>query len=279
MRQRLACTLLLLAACGTKSDGDATASATASTTATTSGTTTQVDLTDGAGSCPENAHVDTDGCTCDDGYGPCSVLDPADPNLCCPAAVTTGGDATTAPDATTSTTTTVITTTTGDSTTTVDTTTDGTTGTPSECAVPPPRKCDPNTEPFYCDQDEQCGPEGSTYFKCVNGSYVPDPDGPTASCKADGFDFSYGCVMTAEDVQFICDYGPGTPCESELILCADATTLNFCAFGKLGALDCVKQCQEVGDAMGVLHDTGYCAMTRMDTSCACCDKGEPGCPL
>lgn len=253
MRQPLACIALLLAACGPKSDGDdgATSSASMGGGSTADGSET-------------TASTASPGSPSEPATGSATATDSAATTD--PAATTSGATpSTTAPD-------------TGDGTTAAPDPSDGTTAAPDACDLAPPPRCSPGAS--FCDHAVDCGPQGSTYFECQDGDYVPAPDVPAASCKADGFDFAYGCVGTDDGPQFLCGKGPGTPCEEgDLEFCSDETTFQFCVYGKLGDLDCKKQCQEVGDGNGVTFDSGFCLQKRLDPGCQCCNEGDPGCPL
>lgn len=289
MRQPLACIVLLLAACGPKSDGasgsdDGGATATASTDGSTTagGTGTSVAGSDSGPSkpgedCPDpHSYLSNDECFCDPGYTWCTPDDPNDLTCCSLTDPTTGSDPATDSAATTAAATSSAPDT-GDVTTAAPDTGDGTTAAPDACDLTPPAECRPGAT--FCDHEVGCGPQGSTYFECQDGGFVPVPDAPDAGCKADGFDFAYGCTNTDDGPQFLCGTGPGTPCvEGDPEFCSDETTLQFCEFGKLGDLDCKKHCQEIGDGNGGTFDSGFCLQKRIDTDCMCCNKGEPGCP-
>lgn len=161
----------------------------------------------------------------------------------------------------------------------------GTTGEPLDCTVttPVPDSCDPNTETALClsADNPDCGPEGSKYYSCEGGQWVQAPAAGAASCINDGYDFSYGCQDNAESmlVEFVCGDGPGTDCSGSAQSCNGDNELNFCAYGKLGAVDCLASCMKDGDGEGVTYDFGYCGEQMGTNSCICCDEGEDDCPL
>ncbi len=174
--------------------------------------------------------------------------------------------------------------TTSDIPTTSDGTTgDGTTGDPLECLVDvePPASCNAEVENFLCLQatDPVCDAEGSQFYVCTNGVWVEAPTGPDENCKADGFDFGVGCTDNGTAVEFVCGYGPGTPCDSGApASCNGDITYEVCFEGKLTATDCEAFCMEEGE-MGVTYDYGYCGEQRSEITCICCDEGVDGCPL
>ncbi len=141
----------------------------------------------------------------------------------------------------------------------------------------PPESCDPDTELAYCTTtDESCIGE-SEYYTCQGGAWVlTDGD---ADCLFDGvYDFSYGCIDDGVKIDQVCGVGPGTPCvNSDPDSCSDDDTLNYCTYGKLGALSCLTQCTEIGDDMGNTYDFGSCGEQEGAFKCLCCDFDDPGC--
>lgn len=161
--------------------------------------------------------------------------------------------------------------------------TNGTTGAPLDCSVgtEPPGSCDANTENFLCltADNPDCGPEGSKYYVCTNGSWVENPNGPNENCIADGHGFAYGCVDEDSMVKFVCGEGPGTACTNDTPdACNGDVSLESCDYGKLSATDCTVLCMTEGDGMGVTYDYGYCGDQR-GISCICCDEGDADCPI
>ncbi len=174
---------------------------------------------------------------------------------------------------------------TGGTTVDVPTTSDsqGTTGAPIDCSVTtdPPASCDEANENFLCiaADNAACDVEGSKYYVCQGGVWVENTTDGDASCKSDGYDFSFGCKDNGTSVDFICGTGPGSACTTgEANSCSTETVLDSCVLGKLSATDCTAYCMEVGDDMGVTYDYGYCGDQRGIT-CICCDEGDEGCPI
>lgn len=228
--------------------------------------------------CPDpNSELIGESCFCKIGYDWCND----DPNslTCCAEGVTTS---TTAPTGTTSEGTTTTATsqgTTTTSSTTGETTGSGTTG--GEVCMgeqPPPDAC--GAGEYWCTQPDECGPEGSMLYRCVDGAWFPDNSLAKDNCQFDGYDFAYGCVDNGQSIEFICGDGPGTLCDgSEPSTCVDEKTLEECTLGKLSHYDCFTICTEIGDEMGVLYDHGFCGDDMGATGCLCCDMGDPGCPI
>lgn len=243
-----------------------------------------------------NSYLDGENCYCNPGYDFCTA-DPDDLS-CCPVSDTTTSQPETTthePEPTTTDGTTTLLPPTSSTTTdgTTETTTEGvtetdgttdepstTTTTPEEClgAQPPPDEC--NNGQFWCTMPEVCGPEGSEIYRCEGAVWALEPNLAKDACNFDGYDFSYGCVDTGKNIEFICGDGPGTTCDdSEPTSCASDTDLAQCLYGKLTHFDCLVQCTEVGDDMGALYDHGFCGDDRGASVCLCCDAGEPGCPI
>lgn len=274
--------VLAIAACGPKPTGDGdgsesgsggeasgTGTGTASGTATvdpTSGEVGETTTGPGPGVCPDpNSHLEGDDCFCNEGFAWCEPGDPE--NLsCCAIGGTTTAPTTVEP---TSTSTSPTGMTSGD-----DDATAGTTGEPLGCAVLPPDGCGPGGETRYCDSGPDCPLEGSTLYACVDGQWVPgDAD---ASCKGTGHDFAFGCLSDGDTIEVVCGDGPGTACEADQPgFCIDVAVLQACQHGKLADTDCVKACM-AGEIDGMVHDGGFCMMTRQSSTCECCDAGE--CP-
>ncbi len=233
--------------------------------------------------CPDpNSDYDDGKCFCDFGYDWCDENDNS--NLDCCVSQTTNGnddtsnntnnqtdDGTTTDDPTSGTTEDVPT-----------TSNSGTTGDPLECTVDasPPASCDANTENFLCLQasNPECSSVGSKFYICENGTWVEDPSGPDENCKADGFDFGYGCLDIDMMVQFECGIGPGTDCSEGPTTCDGETKLEECYLGKLNVTDCEAYCMEVGDGM-MTFDYGFCGEQDGANACLCCDEGDEGCPI
>jgi hypothetical protein len=248
--------------------------------------------------CPDpNSSLNAAGdeCTCNGpAYDWCKPNDPAD-LTCCESNTSSSVSDTNSTTSTGGTTTDGTTTdgsatgtggTTSDVPTTTDapTTTDsGTTGEPLDCSATAqvPGSCNPDTENFLCvqaDNAAECGPEGSKYYVCEGGAWVEDANGPNESCVVDGYDFAYGCE-DADPLELVCGNGPGTDCSGSAQACNGDTNLEFCQYGKLGAVDCLIECMEIGDGGGVTYDFGYCGEQRGASQCICCDEGDEGCPL
>lgn len=236
--------------------------------------------------CPDtNSYYDAGDCFCDSGYDWCKPNDDSDLS-CCISQTTNGNDDTSNntnnTDGQTDGTTTTDEPTSGTTAEVPTTSESGTTGDPLECVVDatPPGSCDENTENFLClgAADAECGPQGSQFYICMNGAWVEDPTGPDANCKADGFDFGYGCVDEDMMVQFVCGVGPGTACDDNGPTCNGETDLEECFYGKLSVTNCEAYCMEVGDGT-MTYDYGYCGEQQDVTSCICCDEGDEGCPI
>ncbi len=99
---------------------------------------------------------------------------------------------------------------------------------------------------------------------------------PDESCRSDGYDFVYKVEDEGGMLSAICGVGPGTPCQGESNRC-DGANLLSCTYGKEGLTDCRQFCREIGDGNGIVYDGGGCITERNNSSCVCCDAGEPGC--
>jgi hypothetical protein len=237
--------------------------------------------------CPDqNSYLKDNKCFCDIGYDWCNPSDDADLSCCdngTSASSVTNNTGGTTSDTATGTGTATGGTTGGSTTEEPPTTSQGTTGAPVDCSstASVPESCDPNSENFLCVQADNpdCGPEGSKYYVCDGGTWAEDPTGPTGQCTADGFDFAYGCTDNGTMIEFVCGNGSGTACSGDTKSCNGDTNLEFCQFGKLGTQDCLVQCMDVGDDMGVTYDFGYCGDQGSGSQCICCDEGDRGCPL
>lgn len=238
--------------------------------------------------CPDqNSYLEDNKCFCSANYEWCDVFDDSDLTCCVSAtSASSVSDTVTATNGTTdgSATGTGTGGTTGGTTDEPPTTSQGTTGEPpadcsSSAAVP--ESCDPNTENFLCitADNPACGPEGSTYYVCDGGTWAQDPTGPTGQCTLDGFQFAYGCVDNGSMIEFVCGNGSGAACSGDTQACNGDTNLEFCKFGKLGTVDCLLECMNVGDGGGITYDFGYCGPQDGSDQCICCDEGDDGCPL
>lgn len=77
-------------------------------------------------------------------------------------------------------------------------------------------------------------------------------------------------------ISALCGVGPGTPCDGTRSRC-DGSQLLSCISGKESLTDCRMICRELGDPNGRLYDGGGCVGSDGDSTCKCCDVGEPGC--
>lgn len=126
---------------------------------------------------------------------------------------------------------------------------------------------------FACTNDNPETPQNGAGFLCTDGTWTElDAD---AECQSSGFDFAYGCAIVNEGdpAEFVCGDGPGTDCTSDEDACVDATSLNFCLYGRLSTANCEAFCQDPNNK--TTFDTGFCE----DAICECCDEGDEGCPL
>lgn len=248
-----------------------------------------------SGECPEiNNHLEGDKCFCDTGYSWCDAFDDSD-LTCCPNSSDTSNDPSNDPS---SNGTTVNVPTTSDSqgtdtsnsggTTEEPPTSSGTTGDPpADCSVDidPPGSCDvDNGENYLClsASNQECGVQGSEYYICEGGVWVPDTSSGDESCKFDldnDMAFSYGCKIDNNAVVFECGVGPGTACTGDSATCTTDKDIEYCYLGKLTSGDCLYQCQEIGDVDMVTYDHGYCGEQDSSNVCICCDEGDEGCPI
>lgn len=162
-----------------------------------------------------------------------------------------------------------------------ETTTDDTTD-PVDPPVEPPLPEDCTEDGLVaCSNTDPEDPEGSVLWMCMNGEWLEDTTSGDISCEADGFDFSYGCYDSGEQVEFICGSGPGTPCDDDERACVDADVLELCVFGRLQSVSCLADCRgEVEPPPDVTYDFGECALDVDDVPyCFCCDNPVDGvCP-
>lgn len=231
--------------------------------------------------CPDKNSFLKDGkCYCDASYDWCQPDDVND-LTCCPSTTSdsnSNGTTTNSSNSNSGTDGTTQNVPTGS--TTSDVPTGGTTGTPVDCSVTtdPPATCDAGTFLCIAADNAECGVEGSKYYVCQDGVWVENTTDGDASCKSDGYDFSYGCEDKGNTVEFSCGVGPGTPCETGTAdVCSTDVALDSCKLGKLGTTDCTAFCMEVG-IDGVTFDYGYCGDQR-GIACICCDEGDAGCPI
>lgn len=242
-------------------------------------------------SCPdENSYLSNGECFCDAFYDWCNPDDNDD--LTCCESQTSNSNGTPGTSSNTNSTTDVVPTGGTDTgtpptggTDTGEPPTSGTTGpAPTDCVVDqdPPASCDEAMgENFLCLQaaDVNCGPEGSKYYVCMNGVWVEDTTAADQFCMLDqGADFSYGCILKDNVVQFQCGSGSGAACEPGGGQCTSDKDIEYCLYGKLSTADCFYLCTEEG-VDGITFDHGYCGEQDSELSCICCDEGEDGCPL
>ncbi|WP_096330610.1 hypothetical protein [Nannocystis exedens] len=215
----------------------------------------------GDGECPDPNSSSVDGqCYCDVGYTWCDPDDPADLSCCVDPGQTTA------------------TPTEGTSDATGEPTSDGTGGDMCPGAVGPPPSCDEDSESFFCTHPSSCGPQGSAHYYCEGGVWVEDTS-LDDTCKLDGYDFAYGCVDDGGTIFVECGSGSGAACSGEAPSCLDANTWAGCKWGKTTEVDCFVVCTEIGDDMGATYDHGACEVQDGEAVCACCDAGDPGCPI
>jgi hypothetical protein len=208
----------------------------------------------GDGECPDPNSAPVDGqCFCNVGYAWCNPDDPDDLSCCLDPHQTTL--------------------------TPTEATSEGTSG-GEVCpdALDPPPSCDVNSESFYCTNPSSCGPQGSAHYVCEGGVWVEDTT-LDQTCLLDGYDFAYGCVDDGGSIYVECGTGSGAACSGEAPLCQDANTFASCKWGKKSEVDCFFVCTEIGDDMGAVYDHGACEVQDGEAVCACCDEGDPGCPV
>jgi hypothetical protein len=247
--------------------------------------------------CPDpNSELDNGKCFCNFDYTWCFPDDDKD-LTCCPFSSDTTNNPSNATPGTTSNPATTDDVPTGGTDTGTPPTSGTTTETPptSGTTGAPPTDCvadtSPANEPCNADNGENflcltadnidCGPEGSHYYVCMNGVWVEDTAAGDESCKIDqGADFSYGCTLNGNVVQFECGTGSGAACDSGSSgQCTSDKDIEYCLYGKTTTADCLYLCMVVGDADMVTYDHGYCGEQEGDLSCICCDEGDAGCPI
>jgi hypothetical protein len=221
------------------------------------------------GTCDDpNSELQGDQCYCKIGYTWCTD-DPNDLSCCEDPGQTSNGTGGATDGGT------------GGTTSDVPTTSAGTTGGPAVCNdVKTPDGSCMDGQVACSHSKDTCTPEGSIYYVCVGGMWVDQTDTLDAQCKLEQYDFSYGCVDTAEGVEIDCGEGSGTACQSAPSSCLDSNVLASCQWGKQSETDCFKQCTEIGE-MGVLYDFGSCDLDgmTMEYKCLCCDEGDQDCPI
>ena len=211
--------------------------------------------------CPdENSHVFAGECVCNTGYEWCTD----DPNdlSCCPE----GDGGTGTDDGGTGTD--------DGGTDTGDTDTGGGDDCP-EGDPPPDGGCEEG-EMWCTSTDENCPGE---FYVCDGGDWVLDTETGDLWCSDEGYDFHYGCYddADAEAILFLCDFGPGTPCDTAEAVCVDSDVIEECKHGKLSQDSCLRICQEEGDAGGATYDWGECGEQDGAIECLCCDFDDPDC--
>lgn len=221
------------------------------------------------GTCDDpNSELQGDQCYCKIGYTWCTD-DPNDLSCCEDPGQTSNGTGGATDGGT------------GGTTSDVPTTSAGTTGGPAVCndVKTPDGSCMDGQ--VACSHPDTCTPEGSIYYVCENSMWVDQTSTLDQQCKLDGYDFGYGCLDTAEGVAVYCGEGSGTACQGAPSSCLDSNVLASCTYGKQSETDCLKQCTEKGDGMGVLYDFGSCDIDPMSMAyaCVCCDEGDEGCPI
>jgi hypothetical protein len=212
--------------------------------------------------CPDpNSHAFAGECVCDDGYEWCYPDDPDDLSCCEADDGGTGTDD-------------------GGTGTDDGGTDDGSTGDGGDDCPPgdPPPDDPPCTDgDMWCTSaDANCPGD---YYVCEGGEWALDEETGTLWCTDEGYDFQHGCYDDLEEevIYFLCDYGPGTPCDGTEVVCADSDTIEECKHGKLTQDSCLRICQEEGDAGGASYDWGECGEQDGSIECLCCDYDEPGC--
>jgi hypothetical protein len=228
----------------------------------------------GGSSCPDpNSFLSGGQCFCDAGYNWCN---PADDNdlSCCPDDDQVLDDGTGGP---------------GPGDTDHDDhghdETGGDTDEPTTCDFDPepcpapefepdPADCNPDSEGFLaCSNTVEMGAECSVLWVCDGNQWVEDDLMADDICQFDGLDFGAGCVDTGEFVEFVCGFGPGTPCSGDCAECLDDEIIQFCSNGAINHDSCFVICTEFGDEQGITYDHGSCG----DGFCNCCDFEDEGC--
>ncbi len=131
-------------------------------------------------------------------------------------------------------------------------------------AVPP--TCNDERDFSLCltASNPSCGPEGSEFYYCSSGTWIPSPEATHAICQEEGFDFSFGCYNSGPLVEFECGTGPGTPCTTGTPpFCATEHSLHTCQWGKTFHTHCILSCEENGASGGV------CDSTQDPPQCVC----------
>ena len=118
-----------------------------------------------------------------------------------------------------------------------------------------------------------CVPEGddpaaAVVWACNGERWVEVPGYATFACKADHFQFGYGCIPGPT---FLCGYGPGSPCEGEGYpgVCVDEDIIDTCVWGRRTIDRCSRLCTDLG-AFGPGHTGGGCEQLDMSpATCVC----------
>jgi hypothetical protein len=133
----------------------------------------------------------------------------------------------------------------------------------------PDEPCDASLlEQLLCvpDADNPDDPGAAVVWACNGERWVEVAGYVTFACKADNFQFGYGCTAGPT---FLCGYGPGSPCEIEgyAAVCVDEDIIDTCVWGRRTIDRCSRLCAELG-AFGPGHEGGGCE--QLDTNPATC---------
>jgi hypothetical protein len=141
-------------------------------------------------------------------------------------------------------------------------------------APTPVEPCDASSlEQLLCvpDVDAPDDPAAAVVWACNGERWVEVTGYATFACKADHFQFGYGCTPGTRSggPTFLCGYGPGSPCEIEgyPAVCVDEDIIDTCVWGRRTVDRCSRLCVELG-AFGPGHTAGGCE--QLDTNPATC---------
>lgn len=146
-----------------------------------------------------------------------------------------------------------------------DDTGDGGTG------APPDSPCEvEQAEQIAClDDPEQPGP-GTQTWACNGEDWVSVPGLAEFECMTLSYQFGYGCLPGVGTPQYVCGYGPGSPCdETQASLCVDDSIIDTCIWGRRAIDYCRRLCADL-QVWGPGFTNGQCSEDLNGiSSCQC----------
>lgn len=139
-----------------------------------------------------------------------------------------------------------------------------------ESGTPPASPCGPEqAETVACiDDPDQPGP-GTETWACNGERWIAIAGLFEFECMAIGYQFGYGCLAALSEPEFVCGYGPGTPCDASLgSACVDEAIIDTCVWGRRTIDYCRRLCDELA-LWGPGFVEGACVEVDGEAACVC----------